>query len=599
MSLSGTQLELVNSFDMAMAFKRWLGERHANDAIAVDTETTGLDPRAAGAGIRLIQFGDTMSGWSLPWEDWRGLAMEALTGWDGLFVYHNLAFEHKWFVQHAPLGWRPYRDRSVDTMIAAHIINPLGRAGLKDLSALHVDRKAAAGQNALNEAMGQHGWDWATVPIDFEPYWAYASLDTVLTARLWDKFQHDVGPGQRYADVFDLEMAVRFIVSRMEEHGARVDVDYSSQQFTRLNDEADSVEAWAKGAFGVKISSNDQLGKKLVEMGGELFDKTATGRDKVDKLTLQILKDPENGYSPAVQMLAEQALRARSARKFASTYFKNFTEKSYGGLVHADIRTLGARTARMSVGQPALQQIPKNNSLVRRAFVPSDGNVLVTCDYEQVEARVFAEMSKDAGLIEAFRVADSTGGDFFVELGKQIYADPGFHKADKRRGLIKNVTYGRMYGAGVAKMAESAGVPVSRMEVVAKSMDDRFPGMSEFMKQLESDGWERQQKEGQGYVITPLGRRLPADENRLYALTNYMIQSTAADVLKKAIVRLDASGYDAFMTLPVHDELVFDIPAEYADQALRDVPILMQELDHSIPLTASADGPLPDWGSKY
>jgi DNA polymerase-1 len=110
---------------------------------------------------------------------------------------------------------------------------------------------------------------------------------------------------------------------------------------------------------------------------------------------------------------------------------------------------------------------------------------------------------------------------------------------------------------------------------------------------------ERERKTGEGYVITPIGRRLPCDKGKVCALTNYYLQSWAADVLKKALVRLDAAGYDEFMILPVHDEIVMDIPAQYAEQALRDVPLIMQELDHAVPLTAESEGPLDRWGSKY
>ena len=220
-------------------------------------------------------------------------------------------------------------------------------------------------------------------------------------------------------------------------------------------------------------------------------------------------------------------------------------------------------------------------------------------DMDQIEARIFASMSDDAGLTDAFRTADTTGGDFFVEIAKQVYREPDFQKSDKRRTLVKSMVYGRLYGAGAAKMAETAGVPVARMQVIAEAMDTAYPGMAAFMKQIESDGWERQKKEGQGYVVTPLGRRLPADENRLYALVNYGIQSAAADVLKQGLVRLDAAGYDSFMVLPVHDEVLVDIPKEYADQALRDIPLLMQDLNYSVPLTAGADGPFDRWGDRY
>jgi DNA polymerase-1 len=597
--LFSSRVHLVESLEDAMAFKRWLGERHENGAIAVDTETTGLDPREPGAGIRLIQFGDTMDGWALPWEDWRGLAMEALKEWDGLWVYHNLAFEHKWLVEHAPGGWRPYRDRSVDTMIAAHIIDPLGSGALKPLSTRYVHPKAAAGQNLLGDAMSKNGWGWGNVPVTFEPYWTYAAMDTILTARLWGVFRDRVADGGPYQGVFDLEMAVRFIASRMEERGARIDLDYSRTQLQLLEDEADAVEAWARRAFGIQIGSNAQLGRKIIELGGELLDTTATGKPKVDKYTLQVVMDPENGYPEGARVLAEQALRARTRRKFASTYFRNFVDKSYEGLLHADIRTLGARTGRMSISAPALQQVPKTSALVRNAFVPSDGCVLVTTDYSQIEMRIMAEISGDRDLQQAFRTADATGGDFFVEIGRQVYADPGFSKKDKRRGLIKNTMYGLAYGAGVSKMAESAGVPFARMDEVVRTLKSRYPGIGEFMHRTEQQGKLRAETEGQAYVVTPIGRRLPADEGRIYTLTNYQIQSSAADVLKQALVRLDAAGYHEWMVLPVHDEVVMDIPADLAEQAKNEVPTIMQEVEHAVPLTAESEGPFSRWGEKY
>jgi len=190
MGLDDVQLHLVETLDEALAFKRWLGERHENDAVAVDTETSGLDPRDPGARIRLIQFGDTRQGWSVPWEDWRGLALEALGAWEGTFVTHNAAFEIKWVHHHS--AFRFPRDRTVDTMIGAHIIDPLGSGALKQLSVQHIDKRAAAGQHTLQNAFAEQRWTWDTVPVTFEPYWTYAALDTTLTAQLWDKFRGDL-----------------------------------------------------------------------------------------------------------------------------------------------------------------------------------------------------------------------------------------------------------------------------------------------------------------------------------------------------------------------------------------------------------------------
>lgn len=597
MPLDDVQLHFVENTDEAMAFKRWLGERHENNLISVDTETTGFDPNERGAAIRLIQFGDTRTGWSIPWQDWRGVALEAMREWEGMFAAHNLAFEYRWLAVHSPVNLP--RDRSVDTMIAAHIHNPLEKAGLKPLASKYVDRRAAAGQNLLQEAFNEHGWTWATVPVTYEPYHTYAALDTVLTSQLWDKYRPEMTGGGPYRGVFDLEMAVRFIVSAMEHRGARIDMDYSKTKMYDLVTSAEAIEAWCEGAFGINIQSVTQLGAKLVELGGELFDFTPTGKPKVDKYTLKVLADPDNGYPVAVQTLAQQALYARRARKFASAYFSNFIDRNVDGFIHADIRTLGARTARMSVGNPALQQIPKDNALVRNAFIPRDGNVLVTCDSDQIEARLLANFADDPGLREAFRVADDEHGDFFVQVAKRVYGDPTFQKSDKRRSLVKSMVYGLMYGAGTAKMAETAGVPVDRMQVAVDGLTEQFPGIRAFMSEVESKGVERERKEGEGYVVTPIGRRLPADKGKIYALCNYVLQSTAADVLKKSLVKLDASGWGDYAILPVHDEVVFDMPKEFVEQALRDIPILMSDMEYGIPLTASAEGPFGAWGQKY
>lgn len=595
MSLDDVTVSLVENLDDALAFKRWLSERHEGNAIAVDTETTGFDPYAPGAKIRLIQFGDTQQGWSIPWEDWRGLALEALNQWDGTLVTHNGAFEMKWIHHHSP--YRLPRDRTVDTMIGAHIINPLGSGALKNLSVEHIDKRAALGQSMLNHAFLDHGWNWDTVPINFGPYWQYASLDTVLTAKLWQKFKNDL-TGQ-YKSVFDLEMAVRFIASRMEERGARVDLGYSQRKHTELQDYAASIKTWAKEAYGILISSNPALAKKIIELGGEFQSFTDKGAPKVDKDTLKYFSDPDNGFDPALQVLAREARNYRQAQKFASTYFEAFLTKSYGNIVHADIRTLGARTGRQSISGIPLQQLPKGNALVRNAFVPSEDHVIITCDYDQIEGRIMASMAEDAGLSEAFRVADEENGDFFVELGKQIYRDSTFQKSDKRRSLVKSMFYGLLYGAGTAKMAETAGVAVDKMQQSVDALHTRFPGIKAFMSQIEDTGMRRKFAEGEAYVVTPLGRRLPADSGREYALVNYAIQSTAADVLKRALVDLDAAGYEDWMVMPVHDEVVFDIPEEHAEQALHEIPQLMADRSYRVPLTASAEGPFMRWGEKY
>jgi DNA polymerase-1 len=211
-----------------------------------------------------------------------------------------------------------------------------------------------------------------------------------------------------------------------------------------------------------------------------------------------------------------------------------------------------------------------------------------------------AHFSKDPDLQRAFLEADATGGDFFTIMGRDIYLDPDFKKSDKRRGLVKNTLYGKAYGAGITKMAESAGVPFSQMEPVVHAVDARYPGIKRFMKEIEDVGFRRKRDEGTGYVMTPYGRRLPCDDDKLYALTNYLHQGHAAEIFKKALVELDMAGYSPYMVLPVHDEILLDAPADLIPELLVDVPKVMSNLvDYAVPLTAEAEGPFDRWGQKY
>jgi DNA polymerase-1 len=299
--------------------------------------------------------------------------------------------------------------------------------------------------------------------------------------------------------------------------------------------------------------------------------------------------------------LAEAVLRQRKADKLANTYFKNFLEDNINGFVHPSVKTLGARTSRMSIQAPALQTLPKGDDVVRRAFVPKDeDHVIVTSDLDQVEFRMFASLSRDPNLINLFNLADQTGSDPFTEIGREIYADPTMQKSDKRRGLIKGTIYGRLYGAGVAKQALTAGVAKDQMQTVSDALDSRFPGMAAFQRQIEDVGMRRLRAEGQGYVHTWTGRRLPCDEDRVYTLLNYLIQGGAAEVFKSNLVKLDQADLTELLIVPVHDEIVLNAPRKDAEEIMHTVKECMTTTEGwAVPLTSGIDGPLETWGDKY
>ena len=603
--LGDVKLHLVDSVQKADEFIRWLGERRPHNAIAVDTETGEIPPHGIRdhalspwhGQLRLVQVGDGQQGWAIPWKEWAGVFYEAMDKFDGPVVCHNIAFEARWFAvqSHWEIPW----ERAHDTMIMAHIIDPLGSGALKRLSSLYVDGRAAAMQDTLDTELAKNGWTWGTVPINFQPFWAYGALDTVLTMRLWEMFWDKCGPGKPYNRAYELEMAARKIVTRMEINGARIDLDYSRKKFDELTAYADSVKTWASQTYNnVSITSNIQLVRLFESLGADITSYTPSGQKSADKDQLALLAIEGNDE---VKKLAEIVLKQRKADKLANTYFANFINDNVNGFVHPSVKTLGARTSRMSIQNPALQTLPKGDDTVRTAFIPKDeDHVIITSDLDQVEFRMFASLSKDPNLITLFNRADATGSDPFTEIGREIYNDPTMQRSDKRRNLIKGTVYGRLYGAGVAKQALTAGVAEPQMRQVSDAFDTRFPGMALFQRQIEDAGMRRLKAEGQGYVYTWTGRRLPCDEDRAYTLVNYLIQGGAAEVFKANLIKLDQADLTELLIVPVHDEIVLNAPRKDAQEIMKVVKECMTTREGwDVPLTSGIDGPLENWGEKY
>ncbi len=603
-NLQDVQLHLIDNVDKAREFLSWLGERRPHNAIAIDTETGelpgGVRDHALSpwhGQLRLVQVGDGKQGWAIPWKEWSGVFYEAMSKFDGPIVCHNIAFEARWFDIQS--DWKLPWHRAHDTMIMAHIIDPLGSGALKRLAALHVDGRAVALQESLDIELIKNGWTWGTVPTNFQPYWAYGALDTVLTMRIWEMFYEKCGPGGPYNKAYELEMATRRIVTRMEINGARIDLDYSRKKFDELTAYSESVKTWAKQTYnGASISSNMQLVRLFEGLGAEITEFTPTGNKAVTKDQLKLLTITGNDE---VRNLAEITLKQRKADKLANTYFLNFINDNVNGFVHPSVKTLGARTSRMSIQNPALQTLPKGDDTVRTAFIPKDeDHVIITSDLDQVEFRMFASLSNDPNLISLFNRADATGSDPFTEIGREVYNDPSMQRSDKRRNLIKGTVYGRLYGAGVAKQALTAGVAEGQMRTVSDSLDTRFPGMALFQKQIEDAGMRRLRAEGQGYVYTWTGRRLPCDEDRVYSLLNYLIQGGAAEVFKSNLVKLDQADLTEYLIVPVHDEIVLNAPRKDAQEIMKVVQECMTTREGwAVPLTAGIDGPLENWGVKY
>jgi len=575
--LRDVQLRIVESIDDAMDLKRWLGERRETSFIGLDTETTGLNPHTS--GLRLIQVGDLHTGWAIPWPLWGGAALEVLNQWEGDWVLHNAQFDARFLKVHA--NWDLPWHRTHNTMTMLALVDPLRPKGLKAAATRYVDATAMRGEKLLHDGMQKQGWTWATVPYNFAPYWVYGALDPVLTAHICHQFLDRVQAACPQA--YDLERAAERVCANMMLAGLLVDLPYVEKERAKLREFAAEARTWLQARHGITSPmSGGQIARALATLGYPVTQFTEKGYPKVDKAALSAYRD--HHPDQFVRDLARYVLAVRHAEKICTAYLDNFTEMmDADGLIHASINLIAARTGRSSVTDPALQTLPRDDEVVRGSFIPHPGFAFITCDLDQVEARIAAHFSNDQGLIQAFLDADSGGMDFFCGVASGIFGTE-ITKDDPRRQLTKNVVYGKLFGAGLETMARTAGVDPWTMKPVKDAFEERFPGL-----QLMTD---RIMEEAQQYdppcTFTPLGRLLVADHGRAYTqLPNAKIQGHAAEYLKLRLVDLDAAGLGPYLRLPIHDEVLAEVPADEADDLRYEIERLMSDrTNYRVPITA-------------
>ncbi len=576
-------LSLVDSVDSAAEFLRWLGERRPEGRIALDTETTGLSWYDT---TRLVQFGDGAGGWAVPVRDWRGVAaagLAAVRDADVPVVLHNSPYDlHKLENDGLPIPlWRNVDD----TLIMSRLNEPHLPAGLKMLCSRLFGRESVAGQDLLRDEMQRNKWNWTTVPDDLPAYWAYGVVDTCLTALAYERLRPLLPSAP-----LEREMAALSICYGAEKRGMRVDAAYTEDLRDEWSHEADTLRTWLVEQGIENPSSDAQVTRYLRESGWEPAEFTATGLPKLDKAVLSALGTRYGG-------LAEPLLRYRRIVKWKSTYLDRFLlDKDENNRLHPEINTLGARTGRMSVRNPALQTLPSKEGSVRKCFIPAtDDEEIWTIDYDNMEMRLFGSYTGDPALIEAAK-----SEDFHRSTAALVYGVDPAAVTDEQRSIAKGVNFGNVYGAGPAKIAETAGVSEAEAVEFLAVFNHRFPGAKTFKDSVERTAKIRYATEGLAYIYTSGGRRAVADPDKIYSLVNFVCQGSGADVVKDAMIALDCAGLGEHIQIPVHDEVVLSLPkgpegARLAEQA-KD---LMDDLTgFAVPITCSITGPMARWGDN-
>jgi len=578
--LADVELHLVESVSDAVAFKSWLGQRREGP-LGFDTETSGLSPYRD--TLRTLQFGDKKHGWLIPWQQWGGVALEAFREYDGNYTAHNAPFDWQFVAEHT--GYEIPWERLDDTLTMARLDDPTRDNRLKPLNKRFVDPQAAVGQQELDEGMKANGWNWGTVPLDFPPYWLYGALDPVETVHLEPHLSSRVN--STCPEAYSLERAATRICTHMMRTGLQLDVPYVKKSLDDFDSTSDQIRGWLKSAHKITSpKSSAQLAKAVESSGQKIMYYTDRGAPQFDKDALKFYAD--HGENTAVRQLAQYVRAVRHIEDIRDRYSAKFLELAdANGVVHCNINVTGARTHRMSIDTPALQQLPRDDKVIRGSFVPRPGFVFISCDLDQVEARLLAHLANDDGLINAFREADTVGPDFFTVVSRLLHGDSSLVKEDPRRQLTKNSVYAKAYGGGTQKIAMTSGASIEHVAHFEELFNSRFPGMKRLMGTLEYEAKRGNGPGGRGGVRLEDGRFLPCDKGKEYTALNYLIQGTAAIYMKRCLINLDAAGLTHMLRLPIHDEVLLEAPVDQADEIMHLVEECMTDRhNYRVPLTA-------------
>lgn len=581
--LANVELRLVDSIDEAGALKRWLGERHEG-LLCVDTESGGLSPWRD--RLRMVQIGDMHTGWAIPWERWGGVALEVLNAWEGEWGAHNSVYDWKVLSVRGDheLAW----DKLHCTLTQARIDDPSRPNGLKPRAAADIDRRAIAGEKALHEGMAANKWTWDTVPWNYPPYWIYSALDPVLTSHLDNMYRPRVMASA--PEAYALERAANRICTKMMMKGMLVDVPYVRAAITKFAKTSEEIRAWLKSAHQITSPvSAGEIRRAFERLGQEiLFWTDNTGQPQFTKETLGWYW--AEGQNAAVRQLAQYILAVRKSDKMPRDYLQKFLDLRDGDdILRMSINVMGAITSRMSISDPPMQQLSRDEKMIRGSFIPRPGHVFISCDLSQIEMRMIADASGDEGLISAILEADATDTNLFLVIGREMYGER-ITKVDPRYTALKGFCYARAYGAGHDKLASTAGVPVSQILHIEELFDTRFPGMRTIMTELEQGAGRMRARGERAGVAFPSGRFIPCKPGKDYTALNYRIQGPAAEYMKKALVNIDSCGYGDDLVLPIHDEALLEVPIAQAEEALRVVEECMTDrTSYRVPFTASGE----------
>ena len=388
----------------------------------------------------------------------------------------------------------------------------------------------------------------------------------------------------------EMELPLASVLFEMEHTGFRVDRDILKQLQTQFNEQSESLAKRIYELTGetFNILSPKQLGEVLFEKLGLPTGRKNKSGFSTDAETLDALLDKH----PAISLIQEY----RFITKLKSTFVDGLLNvvSDQNDRVRTQFNQCITATGRISSTEPNMQNIPvrtQQGREIRKAFIATEGNVLVDADYSQIELRLLAHISGDEGMIAAF----NSGKDIHRTTASEVFRVPFAEVTNEQRSAAKAVNFGIVYGISDFGLARNLDIPVKRAGEYIKLYFDRYPGVKAYLDHSVEDAKRL------GYAITMFERRrsLPELKSSNYntrsfgerVAMNMPIQGTAADIIKLAMVKVNAAlkerGLQTKLILQVHDELIFDVPKTEADEVVALVHDCMEQVVQlSVPLDA-------------
>ncbi|MBU0632640.1 DNA polymerase I [bacterium] len=577
---------LVTDIDMLHTI---LAPLTCEDIIAFDTETTGLDP-----------YKDMLVGFSFCFNENEGFYVPLAHSYLGVpdqislsdakeaikkiftckVVGHNIKFDLHFVTKFLGAQLGIY----ADSMVLAWLLNSEGKLSLDYLSSNILNHTMISFKDTVKK-----GETFASVEL--EDACKYAAEDALITLRLYNQLvaKFKVNSTEYLLDeAKEVEYPFISTLLRMEQNGIAIDSDFLAKFLEEVKIRLSSLtkEIYEQAGCEFNLNSPQQLGSVLFEtLALPSGKKTKTGYSTDEKVLSSLMGEHE---------IIKHILEYREVHKLFSTYIEPLLKlslESDDSRIHTSFVQTGTATGRLSSKNPNLQNIPVRSDLgakIRHGFVAPKGKKLIGIDYSQIELRLLAHFSGDEVLVRAFK----NNEDIHLATAIVLF---GEEEAKSKRNIAKTVNFGLLYGMGQKKLSDTLGISTKEAKEIITTYFENFSSVKNYFTSIVEDSKEK------GYVETLLRRRRYFDYRSATPMlqaayeresVNTLFQGTASDLIKLSMNKIDemirAEGLRAKMLLQIHDELIFEVDEDVAQELGERFQKIMEDIyELNVPLRAS------------